>query len=60
MVTPQEMRLFARDCLRWSEETANASHRNLMLGIAETWMKTASSIERHGGLALSDLQSKLN
>ena len=64
MVTPQEMRLFARDCLRWSEETANASHRDLMLGIAETWMNTASSIERHvgdgGELAVPDLRSKLN
>ena len=59
MVTPHEMRLFALDCLRWAEETANASHRDLMLRIAEAWMNTASSIERHVGagdeLALPDL-----
>lgn len=64
MVTPQEMRLFALDCLRWSDETRNASQRDLMQQIAHTWMITASSIERHigngGELALSDLRSKLN
>ena len=37
MVTPQEMRLFALDCLRLVGETANA-HRDLMLRIAKTWM----------------------
>ena len=60
----KEMRLFALDCLRWSEETNNPSHRDLMLQIAKTWMKTASSIERHiddgGELALPDLWNKLN
>jgi hypothetical protein len=64
MVTPQEMRLFALDCLRWSDETNNASHRDLMLQIAKTWMTTASSIERHvgngGEMALPDLRNKLN
>ena len=64
MVTPVEMRLFALDCLRWSEETDNASQRDLMQQIAKAWMKTATSIERHisdgGELALPDLRSKLN
>ncbi len=64
MVTPQEMRLFAVDCLRWSDETHNASHRDLMIRIAKTWTNTASTIERHigdgGELALPDLRSKLN
>ena len=64
MVTTQEMRLFALDCLRWSEETANASHRDLMKQIAKTWMNTAASIERHTDdgeeLVLPDLRSKLN
>ena len=58
------MRLFALDCLRWAEETHNASHRDLMLQIAKSWMTTASSIERHvsngGELALPDLRNKLN
>ena len=64
MVTPDEMRLFALDCLRWSDETHNASQRDLMLQIADTWMTTATKIERHvgngGESALPDLRSKLN
>ena len=64
MVTPQEMRLFALDCLRWSDETNNVSQRDLMQQIAHTWMKTASTIERHisdgGERTLPDLRSKLN
>lgn len=65
MVTPQEMRLFALDCLRWADEAAaNASQRDLMLRVAKSWMNTASRIERHvgdgGDLALPDLRSKLN
>ena len=64
MVTSQEMRLFALDCLRWSEETPNPSHRDLMKQIAKTWASTAARIERHigdgGELAAPDLRSKLN
>jgi hypothetical protein len=41
------MRLFAADCLRWADETSNASHRDLMLKIAKTWTTTASNVERH-------------
>jgi hypothetical protein len=62
MVTPVEMRLFALDCLRWSEETDNASHRDLMLRIAKT-LNTAASIERHvgnGEMTLPDMRSKLH
>ena len=64
MVTPVEMRLFALDCLHWSDETHNASQRDLMQQIAKAWMNTAASIERHvgngGELALPDLRNKLN
>jgi hypothetical protein len=64
VVTPQEMRLFAADCIRWSDETPNASHRDLMIRIAQTWTSTASTIERHvsnrGELVLRDLRSKLD
>ena len=32
MATPDEMRLFALECLRWSDhEAANASQRELMI-----------------------------
>jgi hypothetical protein len=64
MVTPDEMRQFALDCLRWAELTDNASHRDLMLSVAKTWMKTASAIERRvadgGTLASADLRNKLD
>jgi hypothetical protein len=46
MVTPQEMRLFALECLRWSEEADDASQRDLMIRVARSWMDTASTIER--------------
>ena len=64
MVTPEEMRLFALDCLRWAELTDNASHRDLMLSVAKTWMNTASTIERRAGdgnkFASADLRNKLD
>ena len=64
MVTPEEMRLFAADCLRWSDQTANPSQRDLMVQIAKTWMGTAAALERRlsmgDELALPDLRSKLD
>lgn len=65
VVTSQEMRLFALDCLRWPDETAaHASQRDLVLRVARTWMNIAASIERHIGdgsaMAVPDLLSKLN
>ena len=64
MVTPDEMRVFALDCLRWAELTDNASHRDLMISVARTWMNTASSIEHQvasgGKLVSADLRSKLD
>ena len=35
MVTPDEMRLFALECLRWSEEAEDASQRDLMIRVAK-------------------------
>jgi hypothetical protein len=64
MVTPEEMRLFAADCLRWSHQTDNPSHRDLMIRVARTWVSTAAAIERRlsmgDELALPDLRSKLD
>ena len=59
MGTPEEMRLFALDCLRWSEETGNPRQRDLMIRMAKTWMNTASMLERRANgseeLAMADL-----
>jgi hypothetical protein len=58
------MRLFALDCLRWSEEADNASTRDIMVQLAKTWMSTASAIERRASsgyqLASPDLRAKLD
>jgi hypothetical protein len=47
MVSALHMRRFVADCLRWADQTSNASHREHMLEIAKTWTATASSVERH-------------
>jgi hypothetical protein len=64
MVTPDEMRQFAAECLRWSDQTDNASHRDLMVRVAKQWMSTAAAIERRveAGyrLAAPDLRNKLD
>jgi hypothetical protein len=61
-VSPQDMRLFALECLRWSEETEDASQRDLMVRVARTWMKTASLLDqrvRDGEHLVDDLRLKL-
>jgi hypothetical protein len=65
MVTPEEMRIFALECLRWSDEVADdPSNRDLMVRIAKHWMQTASAIERRISngeeLACADLRNKLD
>jgi hypothetical protein len=63
MVTPQEMRLFALECLRWSEEADDASQRDLMIRVARSWMDTASTIERRvssGDELADELRIKLD
>ena len=62
MVTSQEMRQFAAECLRWSDETDNASQRDIMLQLAKTWMNAANQIDRHvaAGETVPDLRRKLD
>lgn len=64
MVTPQEMRQFAAECMRWSDQIDNASHRELMIRAAQSWMAIAAALERRlsasDELALPDLRSKLD
>jgi hypothetical protein len=45
VVTPDDMRRFALDCLRWAEQTDDAGRRDLMIRIAKSWMNAASAIE---------------
>ncbi|MEA2876382.1 MAG: hypothetical protein QOF14_1578 [Hyphomicrobiales bacterium] len=64
MVTFIEMQAFARECQEWAQRTSNSSHRQTILGIADTWMRTAFALEQavtNGAeLALPDLRSKLD
>ena len=63
MVTSQQMREFALECLRWSDETDDASHRDIMIGLARTWMNAANKIDHHvaaGGQVYADLRHKLD
>jgi len=57
------MREFALECLRWSEETDNASQRDIMVQLAKTWMNAADQIDRHvnaGAELHEDLRRKLD
>jgi uncharacterized protein YyaL (SSP411 family) len=56
MVSPNEMRLFALECLRWSEEANNPGHRDLMMRLAKTWMETASDIEHRVSGAVESVE----
>jgi hypothetical protein len=64
MVTPEEMRVFALECLRWSDEARDPSNRDLMVRLAKHWMQTASAIEHRLSngeeLACADLRNKLD
>jgi hypothetical protein len=50
--------------MRWSDETDNASHRELMIRVAKSWMAIAATLERRlsagDEFALPDLRSKLD
>jgi hypothetical protein len=64
MVTTEEMREFAQDCLQWAEHTRNPSDRGTILCVARRWTDIAAGIERrlHNGdeLACPDLKTKLD
>jgi hypothetical protein len=63
MVTTEEMRLFARDYLRWAEQTSNPNDRETLVRVARMWMNTTSGIERriNGGSAAGlGLRTKLD
>lgn len=62
-VTPQEMRLFASECIGWSDEARDASQRDLIMRVARSWTDIASSLERrlaNGQTIDADLRRKLD
>jgi hypothetical protein len=44
--TPQEFREFARECLRWANETQSERHRQQLLEMSKTWFQAALELER--------------
>lgn len=63
MVTPHHMREFASDCMRWSNETVNASQRDIIVRIAVAWTNTANSIDKQvadGAVIFQDLRNRLD
>jgi hypothetical protein len=59
VATPDEMRLFALECLRWAEQADDQSQFDLMLQCARSWMSIASAVEhsvRAGGISAHGLQ----
>jgi hypothetical protein len=55
-MTNVDYRNFAIDCLRWAEETADASERQTFIGIARLWMNTALMIDE-GAATLPDMSA---
>lgn len=46
MSSPDEFRAFARECLRWAEETSDEKHREVLLDLAKQWMHAALQTEK--------------
>src|SRR5262245_1092146 len=52
VTSPQECRDFAHQCVRWAEQTNNASHRQTMRKMAKQFRQVALDLER--SIALID------
>jgi hypothetical protein len=62
-VSPVEIREFAAQCLRWSQDTEDRSQRDLIYRVAQDWINTASALDRgmdRGMTLVGDLRRKLD
>ena len=62
-ISTVEMREFAQQCLRWSEATSDAGQRDLIARVADSWINTASLLDRRVGegmILIGDLRRKLD
>ena len=41
----EEFREFARECVRWADETKSERHRQLLLETAQSWFQAALELE---------------
>ena len=63
MITTQEFRQFSLECLKWADETANPSDRQIIMTVANQWLRTASTLDRivlDGAELTDDLRRKLD
>ena len=51
MTTPAEYREFAIDCMRLAEGAENAGLRDIMMGLARVWFRTAIVVDHYVTLA---------
>jgi len=62
-ISTVEMRDFAQQCLRWSQEAGDPGQRDLIARVADTWINTASLLDRRldeGFILVGDLRRKLD
>jgi len=62
-ITTVDMREFAHQCLRWSEEASDPGQRDMIARVAESWINTASLLDRRlddGMILVGDLRRKLD
>jgi hypothetical protein len=62
-VNTADMREFATQCLRWSEETRDRGQRDLIVRIGQSWINTASILDQRideGFRLVGDLRRKLD
>ena len=51
MTTPTDYREFAIDCMRLAEQEENAGLRDIMMGLARVWYRTAIVVDDYVTLA---------
>jgi hypothetical protein len=54
MTTPADYREFAIDCMRLAEQQENAGIRDIMMGLARVWYRTALTVDDYITLAGDD------
>ena len=54
MTTPADYRDFAIDCMRLAEQQENAGIRDIMMGLARVWYRTALTVDDYVTLAGDD------
>jgi hypothetical protein len=54
---PQEFREFARECLRWANETQSERHRQVLREMSKTWFQAALELNADGTCGTTRLSS---